>query len=429
MKRITLLLSLFICIFTSNLTAVPDIKLMKNIVGNMSEDSIMSNLEILTGEKEAYIDGEKKLILSRTNNHEGNHLAARFIRQKFIDYGYKPVLNHYTYDTSYYKDKSIKYISPAEFIAVTVPGTEYPDKFIVICAHFDSASDTLGPGADDDGSGVVTVLEAARLLRNYKNKYSIVYACFDNEERGPSSAFAFVDSVKKTGVTYMQCLNVDMIGFEKDDNWETLVYYDTTHKAQGLADIISETGELLDLRTKIIVSDIFVIKDGVYYYISFGVGDDYAFNNNGYPAVTIIEQTNLAHFNTGYHTIRDKINLFNLPYFYDNVGLSIGSLITAAEVFDPHSFVPAESYELSVSDAYPNPGKSKICFDIYGLTADDYTIAIYDMLGREINGYKSKHGYNSITLDFGNTLVRGIYNCIFQTKTGKVFSKIFIICN
>ncbi|MBZ0242405.1 MAG: M28 family peptidase, partial [Bacteroidales bacterium] len=316
----------------------------------------MSNLEILTGEKEAYIDGEKRLIESRMNDNEGNHLAARFIRQKFIEYGYQPVLNHYTFDTIYAPGKIIKYISPAEFVAVTVPGTEFPDKYIVICAHFDSSSDSLAPGADDDGSGVVTVLEASRILKNYQNKKTIVFACFDHEEFGNSSSWYFADSVKKSGVTYMQCLNVDMIGYEKDDDWETLVYYDTTHRAQGLADIITETDKELNLKTNIIVSDRFFIKEGVENIIAYGTGDDAAFGYSGYPAVMIIEHTDLSKFNTGYHSINDKISLFNLPYFYDNVGLSIGALIKVAEVYEKSNYVESDASFLQIGVAHPNPG-------------------------------------------------------------------------
>jgi hypothetical protein len=69
-------------------------------------------------------------------------------------------------------------------------GTADPQRVIVLTAHLDSrVSDVMdaqsdAPGADDDGSGVAVVLEAARVLSGYRFRASIVYGVLSGEEQG-----------------------------------------------------------------------------------------------------------------------------------------------------------------------------------------------------------------------------------------------------
>src|SRR4051812_33900063 len=44
-------------------------------------------------------------------------------------------------------------------VVVEIPGTELPKEVVVVSAHFDAVAGA--PGADDDGSGVAALLEAA----------------------------------------------------------------------------------------------------------------------------------------------------------------------------------------------------------------------------------------------------------------------------
>src|SRR5579863_903366 len=69
-------------------------------------------------------------------------------------------------------------------------GMTDPNRYVVMTAHLDSrASDVMdstsdAPGADDDGSGVAAVLEAARVLSRYKFAGSVVYSVDSGEEQG-----------------------------------------------------------------------------------------------------------------------------------------------------------------------------------------------------------------------------------------------------
>jgi hypothetical protein len=80
---------------------------------------------------------------------------------------------------------------PTEIVDVLAvqQGTDEPDRVLVISAHLDSrVTDVMNatadaPGADDDGSGVAAVLEAARVLSQHHFRATIVYAVLQGEEQ------------------------------------------------------------------------------------------------------------------------------------------------------------------------------------------------------------------------------------------------------
>ncbi|EAQ30190.1 leucine aminopeptidase-related protein [Erythrobacter sp. NAP1] len=97
-------------------------------------------------------------------------------------------------------------------------GTERPDEVIIVQAHYDSrVSNALNatddaPGANDDGSGSVMVLEAARILSQREHPSTIIYALLTGEEQGLFGARILADWVESQGMTVKAVLNNDMIG-------------------------------------------------------------------------------------------------------------------------------------------------------------------------------------------------------------------------
>jgi Peptidase family M28 len=75
-------------------------------------------------------------------------------------------------------------------VVARLDGAE-PGPSVMIAAHYDSVA--AGPGASDDGSGVVTVLESARALKSLpKPRHSIILLIDDGEEAGLLGAQVFV---------------------------------------------------------------------------------------------------------------------------------------------------------------------------------------------------------------------------------------------
>ncbi|MDZ7773371.1 MAG: M20/M25/M40 family metallo-hydrolase [Balneolaceae bacterium] len=82
---------------------------------------------------------------------------------------------------------------PAFNTIATIPGTEKPDEYIILSAHFDSWDG--GTGATDNGTGTITMMEAARILKQvYPNpKRTIIVGLWGGEEQGLNGSRAYVE--------------------------------------------------------------------------------------------------------------------------------------------------------------------------------------------------------------------------------------------
>ena len=97
-------------------------------------------------------------------------------------------------------------------------GTERPNDVVIIQGHIDSrVTDVMNftadaPGANDDGSGVAAVMEAARVLSKHKFPGTIVYAALSGEEQGLYGGKVLANYAKAQGWNVVTVLNNDIIG-------------------------------------------------------------------------------------------------------------------------------------------------------------------------------------------------------------------------
>lgn len=97
-------------------------------------------------------------------------------------------------------------------------GTSDPDRVIVISGHIDSrVSDVMNvtsdaPGADDDGSGTATVIEAARVLSKHKFPATLVYAVLSGEEQGLYGGKLLAQYARDHHWNVEAALNNDIVG-------------------------------------------------------------------------------------------------------------------------------------------------------------------------------------------------------------------------
>jgi len=74
-----------------------------------------------------------------------------------------------------------------------IKGTEKPEEYVMLSAHFDSWDG--GTGATDNGTGTLTMMEAMRLLKKFypKPKRTILVGHWGSEEQGLNGSRAFVE--------------------------------------------------------------------------------------------------------------------------------------------------------------------------------------------------------------------------------------------
>ena len=97
-------------------------------------------------------------------------------------------------------------------------GTLYPDTYVVCGSHFDSFSwEALmggeAPGADDNATGVASVLESARIMTQYEFEYSIIYCAYGCEEMGLYGSEAYASRCQEQGMDIIGYFNNDMNGY------------------------------------------------------------------------------------------------------------------------------------------------------------------------------------------------------------------------
>src|SRR5205085_3512349 len=73
-------------------------------------------------------------------------------------------------------------------------------------------ANAVEPGANDDGSGVAAVMEAARVLSKHKFPGTIVYAALSGEEQGLYGGKVLANYAKAQGWNVVTVLNNDIIG-------------------------------------------------------------------------------------------------------------------------------------------------------------------------------------------------------------------------
>lgn len=138
-------------------------------------------------------------------------------------------------ELSYFKTTST---AQASNVLGVIEGTDKKDEYVIITSHYDHVGKrndtTIYYGADDDGSGTVSILELAEAFAKAKAagkgpRRSIVFMTVSGEEKGLWGSAYYADNpifpLEKTSVN----LNIDMIGrigheYLKDKDSANYVY-------------------------------------------------------------------------------------------------------------------------------------------------------------------------------------------------------------
>ena len=155
----------------------------------------------------------------KTTGSTNNANALNWIKNKYLSYGYS---------ASQIVEDPFSYTSGSNTInsknlVITKTGTVYPNKFVIICGHFDSIN---GPGVNDNGSGTSIILEAARILKDILTEYSIKFIHFSGEEQGLRGSTHYANTVAYQGTNRVLDIklvfNLDQVGGKVGNNNNTI---------------------------------------------------------------------------------------------------------------------------------------------------------------------------------------------------------------
>ena len=132
--------------------------------------------------------GVNKIFSARTESIPTVDLALEDygMLYRMVEYGDEPVIKVVA------ESKDLGRV-PAFNTIAEIKGTEKPDEYVILSAHFDSWDG--GTGATDNGTGTITMMEAARILKkiNPNPKRTILIGLWGSEEQGLNGSRAFVE--------------------------------------------------------------------------------------------------------------------------------------------------------------------------------------------------------------------------------------------
>jgi len=208
-------------------------------------------------------------------------------------------------------------------VIATLPGKS--NKTVVIGAHQDSINLFLpsilaAPGADDDGSGTVTILEALRVLLQSEDVVkgemdnTVEFHWYSAEEGGLLGSQAIFSAYEKEGRDVKAMLQQDMTGYvaktleagEKESVGVITDYVDPG-LTEFIKKVITEYCDIPYVLTK----------------CGYACSDHASASKAGYPSAFVIE-SDFKYSDKKIHTTEDKIEYLSFDHMLQHARLTLG---------------------------------------------------------------------------------------------------------
>lgn len=147
----------------------------------------------------------------RETGTRGASKAKEYIIAEFERLGVQPLGNGFVQSFPMPKHPDI---AKGENVLGFIKGTEKPNEYIVLSAHYDHEGIKNGQiynGADDDASGISALFAFAQHFQKKPPKHSVILAAFDAEEKGLVGSFYFVKNPIVEKEQLKLNINMDMI--------------------------------------------------------------------------------------------------------------------------------------------------------------------------------------------------------------------------
>jgi leucyl aminopeptidase len=207
-------------------------------------------------------------------------------------------------------------------IIATIPGKS--NKTVVIGAHQDSINLFLpsilaAPGADDDGSGTVTILEALRVLLKSEDVLdgsapnTVEFHWYSAEEGGLLGSQAIFQSYEKEGKDVKAMLQQDMTG-----------YVQKTIDA-GEPESVGVITDFVDPGLTEFIKEIITVYCDIPYILTkcgYACSDHASASKAGYPSAFVIE-SDFKYSDNKIHTTEDKIEYLSFDHMLQHAKLTL----------------------------------------------------------------------------------------------------------
>ncbi|MBN8660353.1 MAG: Zn-dependent exopeptidase M28 [Candidatus Obscuribacter phosphatis] len=283
----------------------------------VDENRIREHMLRLSGELPLMVGGKSIKIATRSTHHGDLQHALAYIVEQYQALGIAARRVPYKV-----RGKQL------ENIEAVIPGKTNPDKVVVIGSHLDSTAgrpwsvEAQAPGADDDGSGTVGVLELARAIKDMGLPYTVRILHFTGEEQGLWGSYAYSDLVAAAKTDVVAMVQVDMIGYcGKPGNRVDIHDGADKNGSHSIAVAFFRAIARYGINLKPVDTHNHAVDDR---------SDHAGFLDHGYKAVLISEEFTDDGFNPNYHQLSDRVKNCNLPYMVEVVKAIIALTVDLA---------------------------------------------------------------------------------------------------
>ncbi len=275
----------------------------------MTVDEIKKYHVTTTTQSSELLDIQKELSSDafKGRGNGDNEKAQHLIKSYFTRIGLETFNDSYNSVFTFKTRDSKEERQGTNFIGY-VKGKTYPNKYIVIGAHYDHlgvVNDTIFNGADDNASGTSALLVLAKYFKQNQPEHSIIFAAFDAEEMGLHGSKHFVENPPVPLTDIKLDFNFDMIS----RNPKNEIYVVGTLQYPQFKPLIEKVAK----ESPLLVSyghDDPKDKTKDYWMLS---SDNGPFHEKGIPNITFSEEDH-----PDYHKATDDFENIN-PIFYENV--------------------------------------------------------------------------------------------------------------
>ena len=331
-----------------------------------------------------------------------------WLKNKYLSYGYT---------ASQIQEDSYAYTgstSVCKNLIVTKVGTVYPNTYLIVCGHYDSIG---GTGTNDNGSGLVSILETARLLQNIPTEYSIKFINFSGEEDGLYGSKHFVNTIVNGTNPKMDIrlvLNIDEVGGVAGLTNDTITCERDTNNSPSTNNAASSD-----------MTDQLITCVGLYSplntFLSYAYASDYMSFQSNNEIITGLFETNET---THKHTNTDLLIYMDPVYNYNVAKATIGATMHFA-VASTSALANQEfenDYQVSF---YPSPAKDTLHINLGILKDTKYSFSLLDMQGKVVLEKPIENAtlIESISL---SGISKGMYLAVLQANTKRITKKIIV---
>jgi hypothetical protein len=332
---------------------------IESMIKEINADSLKANMYKLVS------FGTRNTLSTQGNATRGIGAARRWILSRFNEYAKQSEgrLTAFIDTVTYISDgKRVNRPINLGNVVATLKGTDPNDhRIFIMSGHMDnmrtSVMDSVGdaPGANDDGSGTVAVMECARVMSKHKFPATIIFVTVAGEEQGLLGAYFMAKKAKKENWAIEAVLNNDIMGSNNSN--ETNIIENTKVRvfSEGLS--LMDTGKAaMQIRNLGLENDgrsrqlaRYIKEIGERYIDNMQIvmiyrndrflrgGDHTSFVENGYAAVRFTEMN--ENFTRQHQDVRNEngIAYGDLPehidfeYLRKNSGINLANLSNLAK--------------------------------------------------------------------------------------------------